>query len=320
MKLETYRKSIGFLALSLGVMSGMAQGPDAPGTSVAGCREGAACAGEQAVLSIAGVPVFGFAQVGVISTGGAMFGVQENAEVVKNQPYQAQAVTEIQQTLSDGSHIRQTTTATVARDSDGRTVRIQKLTSMGPWKSDSDGSEEGGPTLTTIFDPVAKVHIHYTSDTRVAHEVQTPPLSPSAIGNSGAGFAVSIASVPGAGAGPTTFAVQGHAESPDPLDMPAANSESLGTKTIDSISVTGTRTTSTIRAHAIGNDRDIAIVRDTWYAPDLRLVVQSSQNDPRFGKTTYTLTNIERNEPDATLFQVPAGYTVDKVPVMVHTN
>ena len=55
--------------------------------------------------------------------------------MVKSEPYQAQAVTEMKQTLADGSHIDQTTTATVARDNDGRTVRIQKLTTLGPCRS-----------------------------------------------------------------------------------------------------------------------------------------------------------------------------------------
>jgi len=33
-------------------------------------------------------------------------------------------------------------------------------------------------------------------------------------------------------------------------------------------------------------------------------------SDPRFGETTYRLTNISRAEPDRALFEVPAGYTV----------
>jgi hypothetical protein len=89
--------------------------------------------------------------------------------------------------------------------------------------------------------------------------------------------------------------------------------ESLGTKTIEGIQVTGTRTTKTIPAGAIGNDKNLVITRETWYSPDLKLVIQSTQNDPRFGQTTYSLTNVQRAEPDATLFQIPAGYKVDKV-------
>ena len=121
-------------------------------------------------------------QVTLVATrAGVMFGLQDEAAVVKNEPYQAQAVTEMKQTLADGSHIVQTTTATVARDSDGRTVRIQKLTTMGPWRS-SGSSQGNSQTLTTIFDPVSKEHIDFTSDNKVAHVLPMPPLPPGAPG------------------------------------------------------------------------------------------------------------------------------------------
>jgi hypothetical protein len=102
-------------------------------------------------------------------------------------------------------------------------------------------------------------------------------------------------------------------------DAPGADAktESLGDKAIDGIPVTGTKTTNTIPAGTIGNDKDLVITRETWYSPDLKMVLQSTQTDPRFGETTYSLTNVQRNEPDSALFQVPAGYTVEKVPVNV---
>jgi hypothetical protein len=34
------------------------------------------------------------------------------------------------------------------------------------------------------------------------------------------------------------------------------------------------------------------------------------RSDPRSGETTYRLTNIDRSEPDRSLFEVPAGYTI----------
>ena len=83
--------------------------------------------------------------------------------------------------------------------------------------------------------------------------------------------------------------------------------------TIEGVQVTGTRSTSTIPEGTIGNDRDLNIIRETWYSPELKLVIQSTQNDPRFGQTTYTLKNIEQGSPDVTLFQVPANYTIDKI-------
>jgi len=273
-----------------------------------------------AIAQIGGAAI-GQAQVRVLSSGGMAFGIQESAEVEKNQPYLAQAVTEMKQTLADGSHIAQTTTATVARDSDGRTVRIQKLSTIGPWKSASDSSQTDVPTLTTIFDPVANTHTDYTSDSNIARVLtMPPPPATGAVRASGGRFAM-VATTPGSGgAGPVTFSVQGHAESPQPADAPPPKTESLGTKTIDGISATGTRDTRTIPAGTIGNDKDLVIASETWYSPDLKLVIQSTQSDPRFGETTYTLTNIQRSEPDPTLFQAPAGYKVETVPALVQPH
>ena len=287
------------------------------------CPGGASCSEPPIAIAAMSGPGLG-QQVGVISTGGMAFAIQDNAEVVQNQPYQAQAVTQMKQTLADGSHIAQTTTATVARDSDGRTVRIQKLSTIGPWKSTSDSTQANGPTFTSIFDPVAKTHTDFTSDRNLAHvlEMPTPPTppSPGAVRAIGGGFAMFSPAPGGGGAGPVTFSVQGRTESHQPADTPAPKTESLGTRTIDGISATGTKDTRTIPAGTIGNDKDLVITHETWYSPDLKLVIQSTQTDPRFGETTYSLTNIQRSEPEPALFQVPAGYRVEKVPVMVQSR
>jgi hypothetical protein len=46
----------------------------------------------------------------------------------------------------------------------------------------------------------------------------------------------------------------------------------------------------------------------------LQLVVMTRHSDPRFGETTYKLTNINRAEPAKSLFEVPAGYTIKEGP------
>lgn len=267
-----------------------------------------------------GGAAFGPAQIGVVTTRGMAIPLQENTEIVKNQPYQAQAVTEVKQTLADGTHITQTTTATVARDSDGRTVRIQKLSTIGPWKSASNSSQADAPTLTTIFDPVAQTHTDYNSDSNVAHVLAMPalPAKAQATGAAG-GFAVISAGPGGGGPSNVTFAFKARAEAGEAPNGDL-KTESMGDKAINGIPVSGTRTTNTIPAETIGNDKDIVITRETWYSPDLKLVLQTTQTDPRFGETTYSLKNVERSEPDSTMFQIPAGYTVEKVPVTVQTR
>jgi hypothetical protein len=275
-------------------------------------------------LDIQSAPLIGPGQVAIVSTAG-MVGLQDKAAMIKNEPYQAQAVTEMKQTLADGSHIVQTTTATVARDSDGRTVRVQKLSTMGPWKS-ADSSSGNSEMLTTIFDPVAQEHIDYTSDSRIAHVFLMPSAPPGTVVRAEGGFSVSVPGSLGgvekglivSGPAPVGDAVQGFALQDRPFSPQLSKgvqpkTESLGTKAIEGVQVTGTRTTSTIPAGTIGNDRDLNIIRETWYSTELKLVIQSTQSDPRFGETTYTLRNIQQGSPDVTLFQVPPNYTIDKI-------
>jgi hypothetical protein len=282
-------------------------------------------------IDINGAPPFGPGQVAIVSAGAA-FQIQDAAATVKNEPYQAQAVTEMKQTLADGSHIVQTTTATVARDSDGRTVRIQKLSKMGPWKS-ADSSQGDSPTLTTIFDPVAQEHIDYTSNSKVAHILPLPPSLPGSNAEASGGVVVSasgrandgdsgfIVAGPGQAFGMAQgFAVQAQPVSPQAEKKVEPKTESLGTKSIDGIQATGTRSITTIPAGTIGNDNDLIITREIWYSPELKLVLRSTQSDPRFGQTTYTLTNVQQGSPDEALFQVPADYTIDKVVPKIITS
>src|ERR1700688_4594800 len=52
-------------------------------------------------------------------------------KVVTGAPYSAQAVTQFSQTLADGNHIQRTTTASMARDSQGRTRTERSLPAIG---------------------------------------------------------------------------------------------------------------------------------------------------------------------------------------------
>lgn len=301
-------------------------GPDGCSQGVMPCTTIVSQQGDNSPrLDIGGVPPSAPGQVSIITTGGEIAGLQDQAAVVKNEPYTAQAVTELKQTLADGSHIVQTTTATVARDSDGRTVRIQKLSTMGPWSS-VDSSQGNSQTLTTIFDPVAKEHIDYTSDSKVAHVLPAPPLPPGAVVSAEGGFTVSASGQVGGtesgffmtGAGPVGGPVQGttvHVQtaSPQGSESLEPKTESLGTKTIEGVQAVGTRSNTTIPAGTIGNDKELILTRETWYSPELKLVIQSAQYDPRFGQTTYSLKNIQRSQPDEALFQVPPDYKIDKV-------
>ena len=88
------------------------------------------------------------------------------------------------------------------------------------------------------------------------------------------------------------------------------STESLGLQTIEGVIAEGKRITTTIAAGAMGNQRPITTVTEEWFSQDLQMIVSSTTNDPRMGETAYRLTNIQRAEPPATLFTLPADYTV----------
>jgi hypothetical protein len=88
--------------------------------------------------------------------------------------------------------------------------------------------------------------------------------------------------------------------------------EHLPGKTIDGVFALGRRVTRTRPPGTVGNDKTIVSVSESWVAEDLKILLASSMDDPRTGKETGEVTRLERTEPDAGLFQVPAGYTVNE--------
>jgi hypothetical protein len=89
-----------------------------------------------------------------------------------------------------------------------------------------------------------------------------------------------------------------------------AKKETLGTQVLEGVVAHGVRTTATLDAGAIGNDRPIATVSERWMSSDLQTVVMTKHSDPRTGEEVFRLTNVNRNEPDPALFQLPSGYTL----------
>ena len=86
--------------------------------------------------------------------------------------------------------------------------------------------------------------------------------------------------------------------------------ESLGTETIEGILVTGARMTTTFPVGSLGNDREFSSYTESWISPDLGLTIMAKTVDPRYGETTMRLINLSRNEPEPSLFQPPADYSV----------
>lgn len=87
-------------------------------------------------------------------------------------------------------------------------------------------------------------------------------------------------------------------------------STSLGSKDMEGVRVNGERTTWTIEAGKLGNEKPIVITREVWTSPELMLTVYSRDFDPRSAEVVYRLTKLRRGEPDAALMRVPADYDV----------
>jgi len=212
------------------------------------------------------------------------------AKVVTGAPFSAVAVSETTQTLGDGNHIARKTQSNISRDSQGRVRRESTLQALGALAASG-----GTKSFVSINDPVAGTHYVLHPDTKTAE--QLPGF--------GGGFGAAIK-------GRIEGKVQAHVQ--EAVAEGTLTKEDLGTQTIEGVSAQGTRFTHVIPAGEIGNEKPITVVREVWYSNDLQMVVMKKHSDPRFGDTTYTLTNIQRTEPDASLFKVPSDYTVTQGP------
>jgi len=218
---------------------------------------------------------------------------------VKGAPYSATEVAANAQTLSDGTNIERKTETRAYRDSEGRIRR------------------ETGDQVN-IWDPVGGVSYFLDSKTQTAQQMKVGSYVGAGGGVGGVGFAYATGGTLTADSAlplpppQSAFVFQGQ---PNMMfitkEKLAGKSEPLGSQTIEGVNATGTRMTSTIEAGAIGNDRPIQIVSESWYSAELQTMVKSTHSDPRMGQETFELMNVSRTEPNAYLFQVPAGYQID---------
>ena len=234
-----------------------------------------------------------------------------DAEAVTGAPYSATAVTRVVQTLADGNRIVRESTAQISRDARGRTRREQGLAMLGPVVN-MPGA--GDMRTVQISDPENGTMIMLDLNTRTAHKMPGPRMMlahkgvPAGTGVRVEKFEMAVpAPPPGAHAASMIFSRHA-AVAGMPAHEPVV--EQLGTQYMEGVSVDGVRTTVTIPAGQIGNEQAIQIVSERWTSPDLKVLVMSRQSDPRFGETTYRLTNIARVDPAPELFDIPADFSV----------
>jgi hypothetical protein len=192
---------------------------------------------------------------------------------VLGRPLSASEVRHTEQILSDGSRTSNSETEHFYRDSMGR---MRTETSTG----------------AVLYDPVAGFIYDLNSDRKTYTKIPIGPDSVVTIAAAAHHWSSSSQSGNGkkkAATGPVT--------------------DDLQPQFLNGVYAKGARVTTTIPAGTIGNDHDLKVVNERWYSDDLKLLLKSSNSDPRFGTTTYELTDISQAAPDPTLFQIPADYT-----------
>jgi hypothetical protein len=195
---------------------------------------------------------------------------------VPGKPFTATEVRHTTQTLADGTHVDRSDTSTFARDDHGR-------------------MRTAGDKSILIFDPVAGCNYHLNPQSKT-YEKQALPEKLNAV-------AIAVA-----GGRSSTSTSSGDGRFQAPPAPKGAVTEDLPPQNIGGIYAKGSRVTITIPAGTFGNDRDVKVVNERWYSDDMQVLLKSTNSDPRFGVTTYELTNIVRTAPDPAIFLVPSDY------------
>jgi hypothetical protein len=185
-------------------------------------------------------------------------------------------------TLSDGGTITVVNERRIARDSKGRIY--QERWFLVP----KNGKIESQMTTIQISDP--NTHTHYNCF--MLEKPKQCVLSTFT---------------------PSTMAVYKF-ESPTTGTLPneagSTIHDNLGKQLVSGVETIGTKDTVIYNPGVFGNDRKVTVEREFWYSPQLGINLLSKRSDPRFGTQTFTATNLILSEPDAHLFEIPAGFTV----------
>jgi hypothetical protein len=266
---------------------------------------------------------------------------------VKGAPYSGEEVNETNQMLADGTRIHHENRATVYRDSEGRTRREtpdsititdpvtnftymlnpktmtgQKLTmalaGYSFMRSSTMGAAISGDSNSTFS-------IHSSGDGPATITLNGVPLDEKAVAEAMAKAKASgsiqtliserreVTTSGGSGVGIGTGAATAGGVMDSALIRVALKKspgESLGKQMVEGVNAEGTRNVTTLDVGAIGNDRPIQVSSESWYSADLQMNVLTRHSDPRTGDESFRLTNINRAEPAAYLFQAPTGYQI----------
>ena len=201
-----------------------------------------------------------------------------------NAPFTAKVDIVSKEKLPDGTFNIKTSINHIARESSGRIYNERRRLVPVSFKGDP-------PLLSShIYDPTTRLNIFLDPFTHLAREsvLSRPPLPPPN-------------AVPSRVANPAN---------------PLFKEEELGTQYVGTVVLRGIRKSRTIPADLSGTGEQIVIIDEYWYSPDLSVYMIIKHNDPRTGEQIVAVSEVDRHEPDASLFAVPAKFkVVDETPV-----
>src|SRR5215469_4716126 len=223
-------------------------------------------------------------------------------KAVTGHPFSATEQRHTVQTLGDGTKIENTDTDKYFRDDQGRT-RVER----------SNGA-------VMIHDPVLGISAETNSSNKVvrranvAYSTATAEKLAAEMKSRDEMKALSVGVGTGVGIGRGMAPATPDDKAISEAERKAQTAqEDLGYQSINGVSAQGFRRTTTIPVGQIGNDRPLQVVSERWYSPELQMNVKTVNSDPRFGVTTYELTNIVQAAQDPSLFAVPENSIGDKV-------
>lgn len=262
----------------------------------------------------------------------AMAAAHRGGAVVKHLPYSAEVISERQHNLADGNQIVNKHSSISYRDSAGRTRQEMR-------------DDKGELRAITIHDPVAGASYFLNPRTKVATRLAPPmrlgeaararmeqlrkdgklppPRNDIVIRRADSDEAVRVTADGNAALRIEAETISMRAGRPRELLLgPLAGafsdikwsrkavSRELGVRDIDGVRAEGKLRSYEIPAGELGNRNAIVVSDESWFATELQITVLSKHSDPRSFEHTYRLTALKRDEPAASLFVVPADYTL----------
>jgi hypothetical protein len=229
--------------------------------------------------------------------------LSDSTSIVTGRPYESVEDVVLTTTAANGQKLVMELRVRRYRDSWGRT-RIEGF-------SPDNGSQAGvSPSEIVIVDPTADVIHELRTETRTVYSVAISKLQIDAVlppSGTDSSSAQGAESRPPDSVDDYVRSLRG----PLPETKETVVAEDLGTQVLAGLVAYGERKTRSafMRASSKDANQPVVDVKEDWRSRDLLITMLSKHSDSRFGEIDTRVTNIDRREPDPSLFVVPSDYT-----------